>query len=385
MRFVSSGGRFHEASHNWNVLQLREFIGAVNTVVEQILDLARWAPSGDNTQPWRFEFVADDHVVVHGFDTREHCVYDVQGRPSQMAHGALLENILIAATGHGLRASFTRRAGAPEDKPLYDVRFTPNSSIARDPLIDFITVRSVQRRAMRTRPLSTEEKRALEGCVAPKYRVVWIEGLARKWRAACLMWRNSKLRLICPEAYRVHRDVIEWNARYSTDRVPDQSLGLDPLTLKLMRPVMKSWNRVDLFNTYFGGTFMPRVQLDLIPALACGAHLAIAAERPLQDIDGYVDAGRAMQRFWLVATRLGLLMQPEMTPLIFATYVRAGQRFSTVEQVWAGAQRVRRDLATLSGVTEPARIILLGRIGAGRPATARSLRLEVPKLTLPKQ
>jgi nitroreductase len=24
-------------------------------ICEQILDLARWAPSGDNTQPWRFE------------------------------------------------------------------------------------------------------------------------------------------------------------------------------------------------------------------------------------------------------------------------------------------------------------------------------------------
>jgi len=48
-----------------------------HTVVEQILDLARWAPSGDNTQPWRFEIVDEVNVVVHGFDTREHCVYDL--------------------------------------------------------------------------------------------------------------------------------------------------------------------------------------------------------------------------------------------------------------------------------------------------------------------
>ena len=26
-------------------------------VLVKILDLARWAPSGDNTQPWRFEIV----------------------------------------------------------------------------------------------------------------------------------------------------------------------------------------------------------------------------------------------------------------------------------------------------------------------------------------
>src|SRR5437667_416717 len=59
-------------------------------IVEQILELARWAPSGDNTQPWRFEVLSDDHFVVHGFDTRDWCIYDIDGRPSQLALGALL-------------------------------------------------------------------------------------------------------------------------------------------------------------------------------------------------------------------------------------------------------------------------------------------------------
>jgi len=48
-------------------------------VIEQILDQARWAPSGDNTQPWRFEIKGPLHVVVHGSDTRRHCVYDLDG------------------------------------------------------------------------------------------------------------------------------------------------------------------------------------------------------------------------------------------------------------------------------------------------------------------
>ena len=56
------------------------------SAIEQILELARWAPSGDNTQPWRFEIADAQSLVVHGFDTREHCVYDLDGRPSQMFH-----------------------------------------------------------------------------------------------------------------------------------------------------------------------------------------------------------------------------------------------------------------------------------------------------------
>jgi hypothetical protein len=39
----------------------------MSSVMEHILDLARWAPSGDNTQPWRFEIRSERHLVIHGF------------------------------------------------------------------------------------------------------------------------------------------------------------------------------------------------------------------------------------------------------------------------------------------------------------------------------
>ena len=39
----------------------------MSSVMEHILDLARWAPSGDNTQSWRFEIRSERHLVIHGF------------------------------------------------------------------------------------------------------------------------------------------------------------------------------------------------------------------------------------------------------------------------------------------------------------------------------
>jgi hypothetical protein len=111
-------------------------------VLTGILDLARWAPSGDNTQPWRFEIIDAQHIAVHGFDTREHVLYDFDGHASQMAHGALLETIRIAATGSGLAASWTLRAGTPETAPVYDVKFEPRAANAPDPLIESIKRRT---------------------------------------------------------------------------------------------------------------------------------------------------------------------------------------------------------------------------------------------------
>ncbi|MEW5943476.1 MAG: ThiF family adenylyltransferase [Pseudomonadota bacterium] len=353
---------------------------AAPTTIEQILDLARWAPSGDNTQPWRFEIIDEHNLVVHGFDTRDHCIYDLDGRPSQISIGALLETIAIAASGHGLRAGFRRRADTPDSKPTFDVRFESDPAVRPDPLIPYIPYRSVQRRPMRTRPLTPREKQALEAAVGSGYRILWLEGFRSRLNAARLMFDNAKLRLTIPEAYEVHRSIIQWNSRFSEDRVPDQALGVDPLTLELMRWVMQSWQRVEFFNTYLAGTLAPRIQMDLIPGIACAAHFAILAEREPKTIDDHVDAGRAVQRFWLTATKLGLQLQPEMTPLIFGRYAREGMEFSKTAKAKTQAENLLAQLERLLGKSQTPRSVFMGRIGAGRAPVARSVRLPLSRL-----
>lgn len=89
-----------------------------------------------------------------------------------------------------------------------------------------------------------------------------------------------------------------------------------------MRWVMQSWERVVFFNKWLAGTVAPRIEMDGLPALACAAHFALVMGGPPRNVDDYVTAGRAMQRYWLTATALGLQLQPELTLLIFGRYVR---------------------------------------------------------------
>lgn len=350
--------------------------------IDHILDLARWAPSGDNTQPWRFEVTGDASLVVHGFDTREHCVYDLDGHPSQIAIGALLETMAIAASTHGWAMRAVRRTGLPDTRPTFDVGFVADAGVRPDPLAACIARRSVQRRAMRTRALTVAEKQALERAAGPAASVVWLDGNRTKLRTALLMFRSARLRLTLPEAYRVHRDVIEWHARYSEDRVPDQALGVDPLTTRLMQFVMHSWQRVAFFNAWLAGTWAPRLQMDLLPGIACGAHFVLLGAAPPAGIDDYVAAGRAVQRVWLTVTRLGLVMQPELTPLIFARYVRDDVRFSATAGMVDGARRIADGLDALIGSEPGRRALFMARCGAGSEAKARSLRRPLDRLVL---
>ncbi len=348
----------------------------------RILELARWAPSGDNTQPWRFERVGPSEVVIHGFDTRTHCVYDLDGRWSQISLGALLETIDIAASAEGLVVASERDTSASDAEPIFRLNFRAVPSMATSPLVPMIQMRSVQRRSFKTRPLTPEQRQQMSDAVGPEYQIQWLEGFGLRLRTALLMFHAAKLRLTTHEAYAVHREVIEWNAQFSEDKVPDQSLGLDALTLLMMKLAMESWGRLRFFNRFLAGTWAPRIQLDLMPSIACAAHFVICARTPPDSVDDYVKAGRAMQRSWLTATLLGLQLQPEFTPLVFARYAREGRQFSTSPGSFGRAQDTAARLGALLGSDAAERAVVMGRIGTGLQPRSRSTRRSLADLTL---
>ncbi|MFZ6677224.1 molybdopterin biosynthesis protein MoeY [Undibacterium sp. Tian12W] len=355
--------------------------------LEYILDKARWAPSGDNVQNWRFEVVSEDAFIIRAFDTRDTVIYDFDGRPSQIALGALLENISLAASHQQRQAEFLRIDNDNQQDNSraisYQVRLLPADTCTAHPLAAEIEKRSVQRRALSTRALQPEHQLALEQAVGDHFTVCWVGGWRQRWKMAKLLWSNARIRLTMPEAFPTHKKVIDWGKQYSDDRIPDQAIGMDKLGLLLMRWAMHSWQRVNWMNRYMAGTWLPRLQLDLIPALFCATHFMIVAKKEPQTVEDFVAAGRSLQRFWLTATQLGIQLQPEMTPLIFNWYVKAGRTCSATVGIQEQMQDLQQNLAAFCHPSILKNACFMGRVGYGKPARSRSLRLKLHDLCLP--
>jgi hypothetical protein len=81
-----------------------------------------------------------------------------------------------------------------------------------------------------------------------------------------------------------------------------------------------------------------------------------------------------MQRFWLTATQAGLLVQPEMTPLIFSRDHREGRRFTEVRGAEAAVHGLNERLAGLLAGHGVDRLFFMGRMGKGPAPKARSTR-----------
>ncbi len=304
------------------------------------------------------------------------------GHASQLAVGALLETIVIAASAEGLACELQRRPATPDTHLLIDIHFEDAAGAAPDPLAPCIEQRVVQRRPMSPRPLSAAQKDVLNRALPAGYGVVWFESLAERARLARLMFDNARVRLNIPEAFPVHQAIIEWNARVSEDRIPSRAVGVDPITEKLMRWAMGSWPRIAFLNRWLLGDLPPRIQLDLLPGLLCAAHFALLAPAPVSSIDDYLHAGRQLQRFWLTASHLGLLVQPEMTPVIFSRYHRSGQAFTAVARWREEVGVLNGRLTQLIPGHDPAALYFLGRIGTRPLPFARSTRKPVDQLTL---
>jgi nitroreductase len=344
----------------------------------QILEVARWAPSGDNHQPWRFRLLDSRQIEILGHDTRDEVLYDLDGHASHIALGTLLETIHIAATQKQWQCRVDKQGD--ETAPRYILSFEPQADIERSELFPYIEQRRVQRRALSRHKLTAEHKQALAKVLDSGYRIHWLEGYKRRWQMARLMYTNAGLRLSIPEAYPVHCRAIQWHSRFSIDRIPDTALGTDPLTTRAMQWAMHSWRRLRFMNRYLAGSVLPRIEMDLLPSFFCGAHFVLIAPHPARTMDDYVDAGANLQRVWLKATQLGLQLQPEHTPLVFHQYVIQGRPFSSELDMFIKAQGISARLNDIIGIEQLQHAVFMGRIGYGRAAEARSLRLEVNEL-----
>lgn len=341
--------------------------------IRAILERARWAPSADNTQPWRFRILGNDRCRVDYLAQTGMGVFNLDHYTGHLAVGGMLETFKLAAGGSGFETVTEIESSDETHGALtLGVRLDP-SPATPDPLENVIEQRTTQRRLMQTRPLSQEITQSIERDLPPGYRLVWHGRPDERRRIAALLSRVGKVRLLIPETYEVHRDTVAWGTRHSIDRIPDEAIGADPLTRRIMAWALRSRARVVWLNRMYGH-WLPRMEMDYLPARACGAHFFLVTDDASDTIPQRLHHGAAMQRLWLSVTRHGLQLQPEMAALVFSRYLRAGTGFTTHRPMTQLMADTSARFSGLLGERTWPRVVFMGRIGYGPPVQSRSLR-----------
>ena len=341
---------------------------------EPLLEAATRAPSGDNTQPWRF--VVEGETVSLDLDpARDPSPMNSGQRMSRIAVGAALENLLRAAQALGLVAELD-----PDPAPfLARVRLTGEATDASR-LGPHFGARATNRRPYDGRSVAPEVLARLADQTPEADGVVtrWVVGTDRLKALAVPIGRSDGLMFGDPTMRRAFLGNVRFD-RPAAEAVEEglsldslELSGADRLALRVMRrtpdPVLKLGGASSVFN----GKARQLV-------VSSSGLFVVAA--PDSDAATDVRVGRAVQRAWLALTAEGLAAQPMMSvPVLENALAHGDDRLRSalgVERVSALLDEFRTLLPEL-GSLRPAWLM---RFGYAPPPSGRTGRLPLGDVT----
>lgn len=344
--------------------------------LESIIEAARWAPSGDNEQPWRFITVNENEVQIYLTNGIGKNLYDFAGLPTLTSMGCLLETLRIAASKYHKKMSWSLEK-KDINTHLFSVKFIKDEEVTINTLNYAILERSVDRRAYKSLKLDESVKNILKKTLSDDFDLLWFDTRADKWKIAKINALATQIRMRMPELFSIHQTVFNIKNSNPPAGIPLAATGLNLVSQQLMKWGLKNQKRMDLLMR-LGAIQSSQLELDYLPGIQCGAQFMLVSKKPL-DEDTAIQAGMIMQRFWLTATQFGLSMQPSFAPLLFSYYTHNEIAFTCDKSLCTRAKQLTENL---DRITSDKNIVFMGRIGypAKAKSTSRSARLPLSEL-----
>lgn len=341
--------------------------------LEYILQAGTKAPSGDNCQPWRFKILDDLSVEIYNDTASDQSLYSYEQRPSLIAIGACIENMVIAASEKGLQASVQLFPGNFDGRKIAKINFA-NTDIPSDPLAEYITQRVTNRKPYKKTKLSDPEREAIFSVHADEGVII---GLIEDEKAI------SELGVVASINERVlfeDKDMHEFffnHVTWTEEEDKTKSIGFYIKSLEIPAPIVpvvklaRKWSTIQKLN-----------KIGLSKAIAFGNSKTYGSAGAIGVLtvsdtapENFVTAGRVFQRLWLTVTQQGLSLQP-LTGIVF---LHEGIQHNFIKNLSPTHIRiVEEGYRKIVQAFKPKdkTIVLMFRIGHGQKPSARSSRLK---------
>ena len=292
-------------------------------VITEILKMAVNAPSGDNSQPWRFE-VSNDEIKVFNVPEKDTSLYNYNQNASLIALGGLVENIKIALSRYGYISSIDL---LPEGSGsnLVAVLSLEMSKRFNDPLYSYIQERVSNRKVYKIEVLSVDHKRELlkTGSSLADISIKLVDDREEIEKLANAVSVNERIVLENKQLHSFLFSHITWSEKEDRNKkgffIKTLELkGPQILTFKLLR----HWKILKILNKIGVSVLVSRENAKLYKQSS--AFIAIIAND--DSSVSFLKSGMLMQKFWLTATKLRLGVQPVTGVLFLHHRIKIGDR-----------------------------------------------------------
>jgi hypothetical protein len=340
--------------------------------VARIIEAGWWAPTPDNWQSWQFRWTGECIEIFWDFETGTSFL-DVEHGVAYLSIGGAVTNMEIIANAEGYDVRVDLRSQADSSRPTARVFLEPASKRSSS-LAALIPERCTNRRAYARTRLEPEMVERLDGlgdiCLKTRLSMLYerdeIENIgAMAGDFDQFFLHNSN----------IHDVIFRWirwtqeEVLRTRDGLPLGSLELSSLD-RLGLMVVRKWTRAKALARLGMGRRLASRAAKLYAS--SGAFGVISL--PEMSAEAAFEAGRLLEKIWLVAAEKRLAFQPIAGPalLIMRNRLKGGAGLDARLRDWA--IEVERDLRSLCRFEEGTLPILLFRVGEAAPPSARALR-----------
>jgi hypothetical protein len=273
--------------------------------IYQIIKAGVQAPSGSNSQPWKF-IVKENIIQVIALPEKDHPILNYKNRGTWIAHGALLENMEIAAKNLGIKLNYKIFPYKDDSKIIFEIVLEKSEIKDEDNLYEAIYQRSSNRKKFSNQNLKINEKEFLFKELS-NYSNLILKTTENKNEileiAKNLAW-DVYLNLNNEELYKLFIKEIIWDEKEEKIR---EGRGLYIKTMEL-KPQAEKFMKL-LKNKFFINLvrklgLLKVIYKDTINTYSsCGLYGAILTKD--NDID-FIYVGKLLENIWLRATKLNL-------------------------------------------------------------------------------
>ena len=330
------------------------------------------APSGENCQPWKFQ-VAGSKVSIFNVPEADQSLYNFAQKGSYVAHGALIENIVISAGKHGYNASVSLFPNKNEPNLVSVISFEKGVP-QNEPLYPQLAKRCTNRKDHAARKLSAQQKSDLIVAVKQggfgELRIADDQPSLDALGQALAV--NERLVFENKQLHDFFYGHVLWNEedQKKAGGFYIKTLEFLPHQLKGVR-LFKNWTALRIMNKVAGASKM--IVKENAEKYSKSGALAIIVAQGDRNED-FVNAGRAAERAWLKATEMGLSVHPCTGVLYFMERIKGGDSVAFSPVHLEAIKKAYADIARVFG-TDGKTIPMLFRIGYADAPTARALRM----------
>lgn len=345
--------------------------------VERLLTAAAWAPSGDNTQPWRFGYDAGRRAVDIVLDPAlDRSPMNAGQQMALIACGAAVENVCTVAAAQGRRTTVEVHPVDRSEAPTHVARVVLGERCPVEGAVEAeaeaaVASRVSNRRVYDGHEIDAATRSSLERATADvpgvNVRLVTDRTLVRQ--AADRIARGDTVMFADPAM----RHAFLGNVRFDLPRNATTDAGMSLGSLEAaayQRLALRAMRYTpNLLFTLSGGARLLGAYTRKLVRSSAGLCLVVPTSEPWSDPVGI---GRAAQRVWLALTRQGLATQPMMSlpGLRFALAYGAPEHVRSLQRL--GAPRALSDFeGMLSSAGVPGMPAFMLRFGYAPPPTCR--------------